>query len=48
MKVAQAIVEILKREDMDEAQGTVYDEAEASGGPVGGPSCSFSTCTSAP
>lgn len=30
-------IEILKREDMDEAQGSVYDEAEASGGPVGGP-----------
>ena len=30
-------IEILKREDMDEAQGSVYDEAQASGGPVGGP-----------
>ncbi len=30
-------IEILKREDMDEAQGRVYDEAQATGGPVGGP-----------
>ena len=30
-------IEILKREDMDEAQGSVYDEAQATGGPVGGP-----------
>lgn len=30
-------IEILKREDMDEAQGSVYDEAKTGGGPVGGP-----------
>ena len=30
-------IEILKREDMNEAQGNVYDEAQANGGPVGGP-----------
>ncbi len=30
-------IEILKREDMNEAQGNVYDETKASGGPVGGP-----------
>ena len=30
-------IEILTREDMNEAQGSVYDEAEAGGGPVGGP-----------
>ena len=32
-----ARIEILKREDMNEAQGEVYDEAQAAGGPVGGP-----------
>jgi 4-carboxymuconolactone decarboxylase len=30
-------IEILKRENMNEAQGEVYDEAQANGGPVGGP-----------
>ena len=30
-------IEILTREDMNEAQGAVYDEAQAGGGPVGGP-----------
>ena len=30
-------IEILKPEDMNEAQRSVYDAAEASGGPVGGP-----------
>ncbi len=30
-------IEILSREDMNEAQGAVFDEAKASGGPVGGP-----------
>ncbi|MDH3739065.1 MAG: carboxymuconolactone decarboxylase family protein [Alphaproteobacteria bacterium] len=30
-------IEILKREDMNAAQGEVYDEAQANGGPVGGP-----------
>jgi 4-carboxymuconolactone decarboxylase len=30
-------IEILSREDMNEAQGAVYDEAKAGGGPVGGP-----------
>ena len=32
-----ARITILDRDDMDEAQGAVYDEAKASGGPVGGP-----------
>jgi len=32
-----ARIEILKREDMNQAQGEVYDEAQANGGPVGGP-----------
>lgn len=32
-----ARIEILKRENMTDAQGEVYDEAQASGGPVGGP-----------
>ncbi len=30
-------IEILKREDMNDAQGEVYDEAQAGAGPVGGP-----------
>ena len=30
-------IEILSREDMNEAQGAVYDEAKAGAGPVGGP-----------
>ncbi|MCZ6509446.1 MAG: hypothetical protein O7A62_02550, partial [Alphaproteobacteria bacterium] len=30
-------IEILKREDMDEAQGSVYDEAKTGPPPVGGP-----------
>ncbi|NNE86169.1 MAG: hypothetical protein HKN28_19565 [Alphaproteobacteria bacterium] len=30
-------IEILNRDNMDAAQGEVYDEAKANGGPVGGP-----------
>ena len=30
-------IEILDRENMNEAQASAYDEAKASGGPVGGP-----------
>ena len=30
-------IKILEREEMNEDQGRVYDEAKASGGPVGGP-----------
>lgn len=30
-------IDILKREDMNEEQGAVYDEAEAIGAPLGGP-----------
>ena len=30
-------IKILEREEMNEEQGRVYDEAKASGGPVGGP-----------
>ena len=30
-------IEILKRENMNAAQGEVYDETQANGGPVGGP-----------
>lgn len=32
-----ARIEILQRENMNEAQGRVYDEAKAAGAPVGGP-----------
>ena len=32
-----ARIEILKREDMDEAQGSIYDETKTAGGPIGGP-----------
>ncbi len=30
-------IEILSRDDMNEEQGRVYDEAKAAGGPLGGP-----------
>ena len=30
-------IKILERGEMNEEQGRVYDEAKASGGPVGGP-----------
>jgi 4-carboxymuconolactone decarboxylase len=30
-------IRILKREELDEAQGRVYDEVKAAGGPLGGP-----------
>ncbi len=30
-------IKILERDDMNEEQGRVYDEAKAAGGPVGGP-----------
>ncbi len=30
-------IKILEREEMNEEQGRVYDDAKASGGPVGGP-----------
>lgn len=30
-------IDIIKRADMNEAQGRVYDEVEAEGGPLGGP-----------
>jgi 4-carboxymuconolactone decarboxylase len=34
-------IAILKREDMNEEQGRVYDEAKAAGGPLGGPNWAY-------